>query len=148
MAEAERLDLREIIFEIGAEDRHRIGKIHQPRIGAQFFHPQEDLAVEADVAHPVNDPAGAAIFRFDLKDAVFFGDLEIPRPIFVAFFLAGGDHIIGAVQRLIERGRGEQRHVVFPFGEHLGNRLVGSGETFLRNIHQRQPAVFEDRIGQ
>ena len=108
MAEAQRLDLRKIILEIGAEDRHRIGKIHQPRIGTQFFHPEEDLAVETDVAHPVNDPAGTAVFRFDLKDAVFFGDLEIPRPIFIAFFLAGGDHIIGAVQRLIERGRGKQ----------------------------------------
>ena len=92
-----------VIFEIGANGGHGVGKTHQPCLRRIFFNGFAKCAVQIDLPEPVYQSPGTAAFPFDLVDAVFFRDPEIIDPVGVAVLFAGADDIIAPFNRLFQR---------------------------------------------
>ena len=123
MAETESTDVG-VIFEISAEERHRVGEVEEPCFGAETFHVGKDLLEHDDVSGGVNDTAGCAVFAFDLIAAELFGDEEVMIPVVIAVGFAGGDDIVSIGESVSVFFKALNVDVVWFFSKFCGDCFI------------------------
>ena len=93
VAQAHVLDFR-VIADRPRDDRHRVGVVQQPGIGAQLFHIVADIQDGRYVARAVEHSTRTARVGDGLVDAVFERDFFFWTGGFVAAHPDGHDHVI------------------------------------------------------
>ena len=149
MAQADGADLRRHARQRGAVDRHRIDVLQHQRVRAELLHVARDVDQHRRCAEAAHDAADAERVGDRLAQAVLLRHLEIGNG---AGLVAGDlDHqhdVVGILQRAAAVGGGGDFRLRIDGGRDALRDDVRRREPLRVDVHQRDLAVLEQRLGQ